>query len=457
MWLTVCFLLFLNGINSFISSSEFWSIYLSQKIFSFDPSWKSVYLKPLFHLILSSVYLLNLNDFYHVYATKILFSLNGVIQFFLIYKILENVNSNRFRNFWLTIYMFFSPLYLANYDRIRSDQVAVTLFLMFLFLHFSKSSSTTPNRFLLAILIPAIAYKHVYFSLMMLFFLPVNEIILNYQSIGANKKILLNLLFLTVLVWMVYFALPAFEYFLQSYDGYQKSFYNVLEWVKTEWFFIYCSIIPYFFTDFRAFLRTKNLIQFQYLQIFLIFLLFLYPQKYNFFIASLLPVFYLSGVFFINYAIESKIISSITLILTLFAFSSFNIKLAHKTSHFLTFNNPQLITIERLSNIITKNHLTYLDGTGILPRAKNVGCFVSPDDDSSNQACRNILISEIPDAIIVTNRLMSLNFSFDSIKDSVYVSAGPNFLLKKKYLPLLKNETTEWPPPSLLFSSEQIY
>lgn len=457
LWVTVCFLLFLNGVNSFISSSEFWSIYLSQKIFSFHPTFKSVYLKPLFHLILSSIYLLDLNDFYHIYATKILFSINGILQFFLIYKILSCFYKNNLANFFLTVFIFCSPLFLANYDRIRSDQVALTIFLTFLFINFSSFIYKNKLQLILLIALPLIAFKHIYFLVLGLFFLPIRAYLELYKNLTTLRKTIAILFLVNFFLWLLYFSIPALDYLLNSFETYEASIQNLLLWMKTEWFYLYLSLLPFFLKNFRTYLNQKNIANLFYIEFFIILFFLLHPQKFNFFIASFLPILYLPSVFFIYYLAENNLISLQKIFPVLLFLSLFSLHLARKQSHFFTLNNPQLIAIDRISNIVTKNNLTYLDGVGILPRGRNMGCFVSPDDDYTNQGCIQTIKTKSVDAIILTNRLMSLDFDFNKLEEFDYVAIGPNFFVRKNLVSRFKNESTDWPPPSLIFSSEQLY
>lgn len=456
-WLFIGFALFLNGINSFISSSEYWSIYLSQKLFVFDHTWASVNLKPLFHLILSSIYLLNLNDFYHIYATKILFSLNGIFQFFLIYKILMNFQRNQILNFFLTLLLFSSPLFLANYDRIRSDQLVLTFFLIFILVSMIQLKHKLGIQLALVVVFPLIAFKHFYLSLLALFFFKKTEVSNFFIKIKSTQKLIFFLSTLALILWLFYFAAPAASYFLASFETAANYFYNVFIWIKTEWIYIYLSLFPFFVKDFRNELHQKNLGKLVYVQLGVIILLLLFPQKTNFFIAGLIPIFYLSALCFLNFLYNNRLFSKGIILVGVISLSAFSIYLSRKTSHLFTLNNPQLIAIDRMSTIITKNKLTYLDGVGVLPKADNLGCFVSPDDEISNRTCIELIRSKTPDVIIVTNRLMNLPFDFQSLTELDYEAIGPNFFIRKSLKDKYQNYVTTWEPPSLIFSSEQIY
>ncbi|MFZ3229158.1 MAG: hypothetical protein WA160_03050 [Pseudobdellovibrio sp.] len=458
LWLTICFLLFLNGINSFISSSEYWSIYLSQHILTINSDWNAVYLKPLFHLLLSTIYIFDLNDFYHIYATKILFSINGVIQFFLIYKILSIFyKKSNYLNLFLTVFIFSSPLFLANYDRIRSDQLALTFFLLFVFIKHSTFKGKNYFLGVLFFLIPLVAFKHIYFAILALFFMPIKVYAAQLRSQKLIRKVIVYLFLANLLLWFLYFAIPALNYLLNSYENFSASIVNLKTWLRTEWVYVYLSLFPFLAKEFRLYLQQKKISHLLYIELIILLIFLIHPQKYNFFIASFLPVLYLPFIFFVHFLKEKKVISFKYVIPVLCSVSVFSLYLAKKNSHVFTLNNPQLITIERISNIITKNNLSYLDGVGILPRGKNVGCFASPDDDRSNQSCIQTIQAKIPDAIIVTNRLMSLPFDFNTLENFDYAAIGPNLFIKKTFAEKFKNALTDWPPPSLLFSSEQLY
>lgn len=457
IWLIAGFLLFLNGINSFISSSEFWSIYLSQKIFSMEIGWQSVYLKPIFHGLLATVYLLNLNDFYHIVATKVLFALNGLLQFILIFRILSYFFKKPWTNLGLTIFLFCSPLLLGNYDRVRSDQLALTIFLFFALMTLIPSKNKPFLLISLLIALPLVAFKHIYFSVLGFLLLDKKPFVLYFNTLSIVRKFLLLLGFLAMVIWGTLIAIPAIIYFINSMNNYRSGLQNLYFWGRTEWFYLYIALLPLAFRDFRIYLKKLNFQKLLWIQYVVILILLIHPQRFNFFIASFIPVLYLPALFFVHYLIEEKIAPAHWIFSVLVCLGSFSLYLAHKESHVFTFNNPQLVAIDRISNIVTANHLSYLDGMGLLPKGNNVGCFVSPEDDFSNQSCINAIKDKKADAIIVTNRLMSLNFDFNKLEEYDYISVGPNFYIRKDIQKKYDISFTSWAPPSVIFSSEQIY
>ncbi len=449
--------LFINGINSFISSSEFWSIYLSQKLFTTDSFWRSAYLKPLFHFILSLIYLFKLNDFYHIYVAKIVFSLNGVLQFFLIYKIFISFFKSRSLGLLPTIFIFLSPVFLTNYFRVRSDQLALTFFLMFLVISFSDWQYKKWLQLFLFFLFPAIAIKHFYFSLLALFFLPLRFYWHVFQKQNYIRKLLVILLAVNIFLWGLYAGASSLHYFLSSYRSELSQIAQLYFWAKSDFIYLIFSFLPFFSSEFRHFVRKKNLTPFFYCQCLILLIIVIHPQKLPFFLASLTPVLYFSVGFFLVYAHDVLRASQKLLFFIVTLLTACNLVIAKKSFHFFSLNNPQLITIERLSNIITTNKWTYLDGMGLLPRAKNIGCFVSPEDETAQNFCLSALKNGIPDAIIVTNRLMGLSFDFMSLEKTGYQIIGPNVFVRKELVPNLQNSLTEWPAPSILFSFEQLY
>lgn len=450
-------LLFINGLNSFISSSEFWSIYLSQKLFSWQLTWSSVYLKPAFHLVLAVIYLFKLNDFYHIYVAKILFSLNGVFQFFLIYKIFISLFRSRIICLLQTLFLFLSPVFLANYYRIRSDQMALTLFLLFIVVSISNWPFKKWLQLFIFFLFPAIAMKHLYFSALSLFFLPLRNYWEIFQKQNLLRKTLIALALMNLFLWGLYAAKEPLHYFLETYNSELSHLVQLKLWIKADFPYLILSFFPYLVTGFRRFMSKNNLTCFFFSQCLIIFIIFIHPQKLPFFLASLTLVLYFPAAFFLQYLMELKFVNKMLLALTITLVTVCNLQFAKKYFHLFTLNNPQLITIERLSNIITDKDLTYLDGMGLLPRAKNIGCFVSPDDETSNKFCLDSLRNRTPDAIILTNRLLGLPFDFFSLEKNGYKIIGPNLFIRKELVESFKNEVTEWPAPSIIFSFDQLY
>ena len=449
-------LLFLKGMSSFITSSEFWSIFLSQHLLPFQDVWPSVFMKPIFHSVLALIHLLEFSDTNHIYFAKLLFTLNGIAQFFLVYFLLNQLfKKSSFLNLLLTAFLFLSPLILTHFDRIRSDQLALTVMLFYLYFIYSRPSVQFRYHFAFLMIFPLIGFKHIYFSILVLFFIPLKSTFDYFKTLSFFNRFIIILLFANALVWGIFLGIPSLSYFLAILRS-DLNFRGPLVWLKTEWFFIYLSLIPFFIAPFRKYLKNKGLSILWKIQCVSLLIIVIHPQKFPFFIASFLPLIYLNGLFFIHYLKDTQLIPRRIFITTVVGMSFYNLYLAQKHYRILTTNQQQFETISALSKIITENNLTYLDGMGVLPTGKNVGCFVSPEDDLSNQACLQFIKAGTADAIIVTNRLMTLGFDFSTLGKYQYHAAGPNLFIHERIKKDLAIENTNWAPPILIFSSEQL-
>ncbi len=456
-FIIIGFLLFITGLESFISSSEFWSIFISKNLFTGNVKWDAVYLKPVFHLLLSLIYAFDLNDFYHIIAAKVLFAINGVLQFVLVFKILELIYKMRLLNLFLACFIISAPYFISHMFQVRSDQLALTAFLFLVSLSLKKDDDTRRLQLVIACIFPLIAFKHIYFLVLALPVVPLKPYFENWKKKTFLSKVIPGLLVVNFIVWVLDKGNPALHYFLNSYDSTLFSWRLLLTWAKTEWFYIYFSFLPFLFKDFRNYLKIKKLEYLLVIQLSIVFILFFHSQKLPFFIASFLPVLYLTIAIFCQYLNEKKLIAYKIVLPILVLGGSHSIYQATKYYHVFSLNNPQLIAIDRISNIITKNNMTYLDGMGILPRGKNVGCFVSPEDEIATRTCNQYLNQHLPDAIIVTNRLMGFPFDFTKLEEMGYVTVGPNLYIRHVLSARFKGSGFTWPAPSRIFSFEQLY
>ncbi len=445
------------GWQSFITSSEFWLIYASKNLIYFNSDWVSLFMKPLFNTLLFTFHLVPLSDASHIQLVKLFFAINGALQFVILYKILDRVIADKD---WialpLTWLLLLTPYYLTHYFSVRSDQLALTVFLYFIFVNITTYKFSSAWNILIIILFPMIGFKHIYFSALALVLIQYRKTFSFFLVSTKNEKFYLFLLLAGVVIWVANLAIKSFGYFLSSFQSFKSSSFEIIQLAQIEFLFLLLSSLCFLSADFREFLRRNHLKKWSWMQLLVIIIVLIHPQKFNFFIASLTPIFYLSGAFFLIFVMEKRA--------RLFKFFfpaviAIQVGLLFYAANFFplfTTNSSQLVTIKKIAHVLQGSHFSYLDGMGALPRQINTGCFVSPDDFQSNEACVTQIKRSIPDSVIMTNRLMSLNFEPSLLLEAGYTEIGPNFFIKNSLVENIKSRQSpadlNWPPPVIVFA-----
>ena len=455
--LTVWFVaLFLFGQQAFITTSEFWPVTASRHLFDFSPNSLSLFFKPIFSTILFVFHLFPLTDTQHLQWVKSLFALNGALQIILLYLIFSYLSAGKkWLSIVLTVLFSISPYYLTNIYRIRSDQLALTAFFVFIWINVRHFKFSSPWNILFLVLFPLIGFKHVYFSLLALCLIDIKKAYAATLSGFRYEKFYFWMLIMGLFVWTTNLGIKALPYLLNTFGtSGGDDFYKIL---KLNFLIIIVGTVGFLSASFRRYLKGHQQFNSIYMIILLLVILSLHPQKFDFFIASLIPVFFITGGLLLIYLYERR--RKLTTIILIFAFLFQLASLIEAQRYFPLYSTDrtQLKTIGRIGETIAKHRLSYLDGVGLLPRQKNLGCFISPDDFVSNSACLNQIAKGIPDAIIVNPRLLSEMKSSELIDKSGYEEIGPNFHVKKNLIFDFKGENLTWDPPNLLFGAYFVY
>lgn len=409
------FSLFFWGFFYFIHSSEFWSITIAQDFFNSDLR-DTIMIKPLFHLLLYIPFLFSLSDVEHLYVVKALFAACGALQVILFYLIFTKVSRNRLWALLATCALLANPLYSENFFRVRTDQVSVTLFLLFIFLSMRGAFRSKKLIFWLTIF-PLIGVKSILFSILIF----INSLIVQnflMDSFRANKKYfyIYVLASLSGLLLFININWHSVVYFIDTFQSFSVNSVIFKEWLRYDFIVICITLTSLFFTDFNSFIEDKTNITLSKISTSCLILILLVSQKFSFLIASFIPVFYLTSfllLFFIS--TRYKIFPQLFVIFSLIqiGYGTYNLSRVD----FYYSNSNQVKFIEFIAPLLQKEHLSYLDGAGTLPRQSNSSCFVSVDDSSSNQNCLNQIEKGTPDVIILTSRLMSILKSGAKISD----------------------------------------
>ncbi|MBC7742201.1 MAG: hypothetical protein H7061_08390 [Bdellovibrionaceae bacterium] len=450
-------LFFFYGQQAFITSSEFWPVFASKNILSFSPSWASLFMKPLFNLLLSMVHYLPLTDVQHLKGVKTIFAFNGAAQILLIYFIFKAYQPTKpWLAVALTVLITLSPFYLKTYFQIRSDQLALTLFLVFLLLNFTTFQFKSAWNILFLFAFPLIGFKHIYFSFLALLVLKIKETFSFLKTSLRFERYYIYVLFGGLLIWTANLAIPSFTYFSRTVVDFENNFGALKLFFKFEFLLILLSLGAFCYLPLRAEFMRRGYAKLFLLPVAIVFLLLLHPQKFDFFIGSFVPILFLLAGFLLFSCLQQnpkKIIWGLALI---FAFEALSVYKASQQIKLITSYKTQLATIHSITKIFAGRPLTYIDGMGILPRQRNLGCFISPDDYESNQSCLDLVNQHKPDVVILTTRLASYLTDLSLLTKANYVEQGANFYIKKELAGQSPADELIWVPPVLIFGSDDL-
>ena len=433
----ITILLFLSfwSVTYYIHSSELWSVYISKNLF--DPMFiKSVSMKPLLNLFLFLFHLFPLTNIEHLIAVKIFFGLFGIIQFYLLWKIFLYSTPPSFKKWSVflilafALFLFSSETYLQNFFRIRSDQICVSLFLCFVYLNL-QHRIPLKFHFLFIGLYPLIALKGLLFSSLHLIHLALKN---KAKPLGEKNVFLYTLALCAALITTVNFSWNGVLYLISTFDNFSESLSALKTWAKADAVIITLSLVTIFHLNYQRYIKEKIKINLSLLSIISLIVVFLFPQKHTYFIASFIPIFALTAATYICYLYDQvikakKYIYAFTFVLLFL--------LVFKYQHYYQ-NNPyrsnlaEYTFIKYISEIISRNNLSYIDGFGALPRSNNLNCFVSPNDEIANQFCVEQLNQAKPDLVILTARLMNLVGTQENLK-KYYQDVGYNIFINKDF------------------------
>ena len=361
----------------YIHSSELWSVYISKNTFNFD-FLGTISMKPFFNLFLYLFHLLPLSDVQHLAAVKFFFSLIGVIQYLLLWNIFKKCipefNLKRMILFVLfTLFVFSSYLYLQNFFRIRSDQICITLFLYYIYLN-SNRRLTVKLNFLFIALYPLVAIKGILFS-----FLHFSHFLLIHRkSIFTKKHVYLYALALiAILISVINFSWNGVLYLIDTTHSFSDSLTVFNIWVKSDFIIISLSIFSVFNMKYQRHIEEILKINLSLMSLLSLIVIFLFPQKHTYFIASFMPIFLLNSSTYVYYLyqifVNSKILDinpttkKICVCILILFFIVFKYENYYRNNPYRS-NLSEFKFISTLSEIISLNNMSYIDGFGAMPR-----------------------------------------------------------------------------------------
>lgn len=440
-------LLFIYGVFFHISSSEFWPITISKTWFMPDHFEHSMMQKPLFTFCLSLFHLLPVSSVVHLLLVKAFFSVIGVISLYYFFKVsaqLIRKNDSFFEiSLWTLTLCLLSPVILENFFRVRSDQVCFLFYI--LFIYFENKKWLTKALVSLVLMLAVSAKGSVFLppALMILF---LNTEVRAYIKKHAYLSVLAAL---GTVIWFINFNISSLTYLLNTVNNFEFNNIYLQRYWHNELILITISAISCLivflkkqFAEYRKYAAGA---------IYFLILVFIYPQSYPYFIASLVPFVYMIPVF-----VLSKIPKKIFIIVALIIVQGlwFLTDYSQKALYLYNPSQNQLRYISAAEIIIKDNHLTYLDGMGILPQSKFAPCYISPEDDIANKNCINLINSKQPEVVITTQRLSYVYNEVAGTLSTNYTQILPNFLIRSDVVLNKKVEAVSLPPPLLIFGFE---
>jgi hypothetical protein len=392
--------------------------------------------KPVFTLFLGLFHLLPLNDFYHIYFVKFVFSFLGVQSLILFQRYCRNSFQTKSTLLFVFLFVILSPFFLNNFFRIRSDQFG--LFLFILALYFQSEKKARAMLITLCVL-PIVSVKSFIFFIPGLFLFKESLSAFTQQK-SRRFKFYFLLTSLSLLVWVISSNVSSFYYYLETWKSRSDYSFFLLDYFKVEWPLLLLSLLAnIYFLKIRKF---RNQVTASFTS-FLV--LFLVPQSLPFFIASLTLLIYLPGFILLDSLAKNQkrllLQNGVLIIFSIFQLVNLGYRLQNPEISIYSSNLDQLKYIQKVSPIVEKNNLTYLDGAGILPRANFNPCFISPDDLVANESCKTKLNNLEADAVIITQRLSFLgDFVYKTVAEGGYTQVKPNFWVKNKFLSAISPE-----------------
>lgn len=435
-WLVYAGLVF-YGVFYHISSSEFWPITISKTWFTADAFEISLLQKPLFSLFLAFFHVLPLNDVLHLVTVKLAFAVIGLAGLVVFVKALIEMSGLKFTArselLLLVLLVGISPTLLNNFFRIRTDQLTFLFFSLALLYSGRKQYLKALAYW---IMLPLIGIKGLVFFLpgLLIFY---TELIAYSKQLPKSKRLFLVLACVAVFVWMLALNIPAISYLAETFQSMEFPNVHLRNFLTKEALLVTGALIA---SGLALFQNEKKLRRIAMAALTCFAIILILPQSYPYFIASLAPIVYLplflillkSGV-----AKKYQLLLPGAQILVVFSMTLFN------QNSFYHSNAAELEYIGRVTHIIDKHDLTYIDGTGILPKQQFIPCFISPDDEAANSSCSTFLARKTPDVVIATSRLNYLGVDLYKAVESEYSQIIPGFWLKNKYKSLVTANTAD--------------
>ncbi len=440
--------LYLSATN-FVSHSEFWAISSATLLGSTLHEAMVLNLKPVFYLFLQIPYYFNLQSPAHVVFARMQFGLLAFINLILIYRLIRTLNWSRLCAAFYCGFLLTFHVYFYNFYRVRAD--FITLFFLLLILerlvrprvHLIQKFGFDPFVpvlvFLLSLSTPKAVYSilwiccayaflnwhklkvwKIFRQLLFYFLLPASALVLGRQILGIGSDFIENI-----------YAL-AINYHFNSLENIweAENFSAVVRSLRInflQYFVILVGILLFFLKRrFKSKERKLALLLFCLSGVTLL----IHPERWDFFIASLIPFLGLPGIF----VFESigKNWQKITLVVALIWTP---LHMTYYTGWWFS-NQGQLKNVEQVEFIMEHFPGALLfDATGVAPRVDNLLWFLGPYDVPGNRKTLKVVEQIRPEVILFTPKLRFGGPELIIILNKHYNEVRPNLWVSNKFAP----------------------
>ena len=231
------------------------------------------------------------------------------------------------------------------------------------------------------------------------------------------------------------------QYYIDSLAEYRESLPNLREWTLQN-----LLILVFIFLSVGKQIFSKKWDAWTVVVILTFVFIWIVPQKHFYFLASFAPILILVCTHLLNDLYFSKLTRRA--LVSLFAVQMVFNLFYSRFDAFYRGNQAELVFINQMESFLKVNNYTYMDGVGILPRSKNIPCFISPQDQIANNFCRTSFEQQVPDVIVQTQRLLQV-IPVSEFKSEKYKMIGGNVYLKS-HLSSVSTEILQTIPSALL-------
>lgn len=438
-------LLTYQSIHNFISHSELWAI-ASGRIFGNGTSESTIlYVKPLFYFILNLPYKFDLGNSEHIKVSRFLFGLIGFSILFIWYLISLVITRSRRTSIFYSIFLLSFHLIAYNIFRVRADIMACFFGSLVVFQALKMRQAPTLGNldwiklltlfcaiFLctpkgITIILPLLTFS--YFCTKRT---PSKSPHLIWSALLAASPLLtvglvIASIFPTVgyvydpySVALIYFG-STLELFtkLSSWEAFLTSLkINFLQYLLILW-----SLIE--LTKKRS--QSKRAFPLVALSGSSLTLMLLFPEKWEYYLASVIPFVASPSIFLIDKIIKTKkgmftflAASIIPLIMTSFA----NWHVPNKT---------QFEYIEDFDELnLSFEDPEYFDSLGLLPRAPSILMYVGPNDHEGNVESFEKVKRRRPTFIVYSEKISHARELFQEYLLHEYESVFPGVFIDKE-------------------------
>ena len=423
-----CFLVY-RSLTHFISHSEFWAISTAKLFGTLELGAAITYSKPLFYLMLKTHYLFDLENVTHIYLARSLFGLTAMLILFIWYRIGIALTGNRVASslyslFLLSFHVIYTQIFRVRSDLLATLFISLAIYVLVLMIKQNSSSLKKQTLFLVcswaALLCTPKAFlvSPIFLMLVLLYAKDLTQKRSTAQALRHLAKPKYFLVSLACLLLPVVFLAVAVEVgrqwlgpgrnpYTHAFYFFSKSFHLLYE--KTAWDALFISFkVNYLqygvvllgaLTTYIRFPQWRRLL---IVPVWLSFVILFFPEKWEYFIASLLPIICFPAIFFFNELIrKGRVITCAVVSLCLW--------LPGYMTYFSTWqisNGLQMQTVRDLNWLMeqSKNHI-YFDSLGLLPRHPMIGLYVGPGDSYGQHGAFNYVKSHPPTFIFYSEKI----------------------------------------------------